>query len=578
MTGDWPALPLSEAYRRLCAPGAPFETRRADGPHGACRVYRHAPASLREVFEQSQRFAERTFIVFEDERLSFGAHARAVVALAQRLSREMGCGHGDRVVIAMRNWPQWSIAFWATVSLGAVAVPLNAWGTRAELERDIASSAPRVAIVDHERHERLGLASADALGVKALVVVRAERDTPGSVRLESLIGPQSRYAELPDSALPGAAIAPDDAATILFTSGTASTPKPVLATHRNILSNLMSRRFGLARAALRRGDPLPDGETTAGVLLAPVPLFHVTGCHSYLVPSLASGDTLVMLYRWSPERALELIERERVTTVGGVPTMLVQLLSCPQFAPERCASVRAMVCGGAASGRALLQRIHAALPGVTTGNGYGMTESCSLISQNTAEDHLNRPDSAGPVVPVCELRVVDEHGQDVRAGERGELWVRGANVVNGYWRDPAASRERFIDGWLRTGDLGYVDDEGFLYIVDRIKDLVIRGGENIACGEVENVLLSHPEVVESAVFGLAHDELGEEVAAVVQVRNGFSGDADALRAHVAGVLAAFKVPRWIDVRREPLPRNAAGKVLKRELVAQAHSRRRPLVD
>ena len=559
----WPAASMSAVYERLTAAGEAFET--LPGADGRGRVYRHTPHSLREVFESSRRFGDREFIVFEDERLNYRDHARAVTRLAHVLVHDYGVRTGDRVGIAMRNWPEWSVCFWATVSIGAVAVAFNAWSAREELERLINHCAPRVLVLDEERSQRLGHPGAAQLGVAALLVARAAQPRSGMQALNALIGSVAEYHRLAEGELPPANVYADDGATLLYTSGTTGRARAVLATHRNILSNMLSRRFAQARAAVRRGDAPSPFASGATRLLAPVPLFHVTGCHSYLVPTLAGGDTMVLMHHWRAERALELIQREQLTTVGGVPTMMVQLLQCEGFDAERMNSVRTLVCGGSASGHSLVERIHNALPNVITGNGYGMTETCSLISQNTAEDHLARPDSVGPLVPVCDGRVVNASGDEVPVDEVGELWVRGANVVTEYWHDDGTGADRFVDGWLRTGDLVRRDGEGFLYVVDRLKDLVIRGGENVACAEVENVLLRHPRVVESAVFGLPHPELGETVAAWVQISPGTPVHTSDLAATVAGALAAFKVPSKIWLQREPLPRNAAGKVLKQQL-------------
>jgi long-chain acyl-CoA synthetase len=566
---------MPEVYERLCAPGAPFETCSVNVAGTSCTVYRHAPPSLREVLVGSGAFGTRTYLVFEDERLDYRSHLRAVAELARILVSDFGVQKGSRIALAMRNWPEWSVIFWAAVSIGAVAVPLNAWGSAAELRHVISHCEPAVVFLDDDRYQRLERPAASTLGVGGVLVVRGTEVGEGAELVRNRIGECADYGDLPATALPDARLVPDQPAVILYTSGTTGRPRAACASHRNILSNLMSRRFAPARAALRRGASVPSPAPM--VLLAPVPLFHVTGCYSYLVPTMANGDTMVLMHRWSPERALELIERESITAVGGVPTMIVQLLASEAFSAQRLKSVGSMTWGGAASGHALVDRINDELPGVVTGNGYGMTETCSLISQITAEDHQARPDSVGVLVPVCESRIVDEEGNEVAGDGVGELWVRGANVVTSYWKDEEGTAERFVDGWLRTGDLARQDDEGFLYIVDRLKDVVIRGGENVACVEVENALLTHPGVVEGAVFGLPHPVLGETVAAWVQVTPEFKGDASVLKATVAGALAAFKVPADIWLDTEPMPRNAAGKVIKSEVRRQAlKSRANPL--
>jgi long-chain acyl-CoA synthetase len=284
-----------------------------------------------------------------------------------------------------------------------------------------------------------------------------------------------------------------------------------------------------------------------------------------LAGSTAVGHKLVMMYKWDPERALELIERERLSQFGGVPAMVWQVLESPSFRKRDLSSVISIGYGGAPAPPELVARIEQEFPKVAPSNGYGLTETSSVTTFNAAEDYLKKPDSVGVPVAVCEVRVVDEDGEDVPAGEIGELWIKGPNVVKGYWNDPEATAGAFTDGWLRSGDLGRVDEEGFVYIADRAKEMLIRGGENIYCVEVENALYSHPAVMDAAVIGLPHRVLGEEVGAVAQIGPGAEVTEAELKQHVAGQLAAFKVPVRIELRREPLPRNAGGKILKRQL-------------
>jgi long-chain acyl-CoA synthetase len=386
----------------------------------------------------------------------------------------------------------------------------------------------------------------------------------GSIRsgFEEVLG-----APAADATLPEVDLDPEDDATIFYTSGTSGQPKGALGTHRNICTNIVSLSFAQARAAARRGGELapPAGNQEQASSLLSVPFFHATGCHSVLVASTVGGSKLVMMYKWDPERALELIERERITQFGGVPAMVWQVLESPNFRKRDLSSVRSIGYGGAPAPPELVTRIKQEFPHVMPGNGYGLTETSSVTTYNGAEDYQQRPDSVGVPVAVCELRVVGDDGRDVPPGAVGELWIKGPNVVKGYWNNPQATAEGFTDGWLHSGDLGRIDDEGFVYIVDRAKDMLIRGGENIYCVEVENVLYDHPAVMDAAVIGLPHKVLGEEVAAVVQISPGATVTEEELKQHVAAQLAAFKVPVRIDLRQEPLPRNANGKTLKREL-------------
>ena len=323
--------------------------------------------------------------------------------------------------------------------------------------------------------------------------------------------------------LPPAEVLPEDDATIFYTSGTTGKPKGALGTQRNICTNLMSLGFVNARSGLLSTveEPAapPKGPAQSSSLLS-VPLFHVTGCHSVLVPNTAAGGKLVMMRRWSPERALELIERERVTIFGGVPTMAWQVLDSPDFSWRDTSSVRTVAYGGAPAPPELVRRIEEHFPRGSPRNGYGMTETSSITTMNAGEDYVRKPDSVGPPVPVCEVRVVGPDGSDVPTGDTGELLIKGPNVVPGYWNNPAATAASFTDGWVRTGDVAKLDVEGFVFIVDRAKDMVIRGGENVYSVEVEAAIFEHPAVVDAAVIGVPHDVLGEEVGAVVVLREG----------------------------------------------------------
>jgi long-chain acyl-CoA synthetase len=552
---------ISEAVAALTAPGAPFEMEERAIGGVRLRVWKHAPPSLRAVFEASAGYAELPFLVYEDERLSYREHQARVIALAHHLGERFGIVKGDRVALALRNLPEWSIGFWAATSIGAIIVPLNAWMTGPELAYCLADCGARLLIADGERIDRLG-PHLDELPLEAVLVARAA--PPADARCHALapfIEPRG-----PDTALPPCAIEPEDYATIFYTSGTTGKPKGALGTHRNICGNLLSLGFARARSLLRRGEPLPAPGTTAkSATLLSVPFFHVTGCHSVLCATLHAGNKLVMMHRWDPERAMQLIERERIASFGGVPSMAWQVIEHPRFRDYDLSSVESVSYGGAPAAPELVARLRESFPRVAPGNGYGLTETSSVTAQNSAEDYQRKPDSAGLVVPICDVRVVDAAGRDVPAGAVGELWVRGPNVVKGYWNKPEATAASFGGCWLRTGDLVRIDAEGFLYILDRAKDMLIRGGENVYCVEVEDALYSHPAVMDAAVIGIPHRVLGEEVGAVVQLVPGAAiGEAE-LKRHVAARLAAFKVPVKIALRHEPLPRNANGKILKRDL-------------
>jgi long-chain acyl-CoA synthetase len=561
----WPAVSLAEACRILTLPGAPFEMQTADVGGRPVRVYKNAQQDLRAIFDASRAWDDRIFTVYENERLSFRAHYRAASALAWWLAEDFNVRKGDRVAIAMRNFPEWPIAFWAATSIGAIAVPLNAWGTGDDLAYGLSDSGACVAIVDAERLRRLA-SHPDGGGAAALIAVRTPREALGRAKaLEDLIGAPETYDSLPDRAPPDRNIAPDDDATILYTSGTTGRPKGALGTHRNIMCNLMNIAFAAPRAAIRRGDALPAPTGVQKVILLPVPFFHVTGCHSTMIPAFANGAKIVLMHKWNAETALQLIERERVTSMSGVPSMTWQLIESPDFESRDLSSLEGLSYGGAAAAPALARRIAALFPGRFAGQGYGATETSSVSTSNSEQDYLARPDSVGPAVPGCDLRVIGPDGTILPTGEIGELEIYGGNVVKGYWNNPAATAKAFHDGWYRTGDIVRMDDEGFVYLLDRANDMLIRGGENIYCVEIEDALLSHPDILDAAIVGIPDRILGDVVGAVVQARAGAVLTEALVIDYLRPRMAAFKLPVHVDIRRDELPRTASGKILKTRL-------------
>jgi long-chain acyl-CoA synthetase len=556
----------AEATAQLVATNPMFAVGSADVLGVPTKIWQSCPPSLRSIVELSRGYGDATFLVYEDERTTFAEHFADVAAIAATLAGELGVRPGDRVAIAMRNLPEWVASFWAAAAVGAVVVPLNAWWTGPELTYGLLDSGSKVAFVDAERLERLE-SHADELrdgGLAHVVVARGPAELPAGVRsYADVLAAGAGAGELPD-----VEIDPDGDATIFYTSGTTGRPKGAVGTQRNICSNLISLGFVAARTALmatsRQKDVL-DGTGTQNAYLLSVPLFHATGCHSILVANTAVGGKLVMMHRWDAERALELIEREHITIIGGVPTMAMQILDSPDFAKRDTSSVRSIGYGGAPAPPELVRRIGELFPGRSPSNGYGLTETSSVTTMNSGADYFRKPDSVGPPVPVCEVRVVQPDGEDAPLGETGELWIKGPNVVRGYWNRPEETEAAFGGGWFRTGDLAKLDDEGFVYIVDRAKDMVIRGGENVYSVEVESAIYEHPAVADAAVVGVPHEILGEEVGAVVLVKPGASLDEDELRAHLRERIAGFKIPTRLWLRETPLPRNPAGKVLKREL-------------
>ncbi len=363
--------------------------------------------------------------------------------------------------------------------------------------------------------------------------------------------------------MPEIDVDPDDDATILYTSGTTGHPKGAVSTHRAVVQALMG--FGCRTAAdrLRTPDAPPPAGPPAFILV--VPLFHVTGCVPVMLSCVSSGLKLVIMYKWDPDRALVLIEREHVTNFVGVPTQSWDLLASPHFSEHDTSSLRSVGGGGAPAPPELVRRVASSFAKASPGIGYGMTETNAYGPQNGGADYLSHPTSTGRATPILQVEVRDNDGQALPPGEAGEIWFKGPNLIRGYWNNPDATAEVIVDGWLRSGDIGRIDDEGFVYVEDRAKDMVLRAGENIYCAEVEAALYEHPDVHEVAVFGVPHDRLGEEVAAAVLPRAGAHLTVEDLQQHVRERLAPFKVPTRIAIFDEPLPRNASGKILKREL-------------
>jgi len=566
----WPAMSIQQAHAILGQPGLPTEVGEEVIRGVTYKVWKNQPPTLRAVAELAKTHGEKMFIVYEDERVSFDAFHRAVAAFAAELQAQ-GVVKGDRVAVIMRNLPEWVVAFYAAASIGAIVTPLNAWWTGPELEYGLTDSGTKVAVMDAERYGRLSEHFANCPDLKRVYVSRAvdEIAHPYVSKLEDVLGTADTWASLPDNPIPPVDIAPDDDATIFYTSGTTGRPKGALATHRAINTNIITAGAAGARNFLRRGEapPAPDPTLPQKGSLLSVPFFHVTGCFAVLNPTIFAGAKLVLMFKWEPIRAFELIQREKVTSAGGVPTIAWQLLEHPARMNYDLSSLEAVSYGGAPSAPELVRRLKEVFPKSQSGQGWGMTETCATVTSNSGEDYQNRPDSCGVAAAVAELQIRDP-GDGVTvlpAGSVGELWSKGPMNAKLYWNKPEPTAQTFVDGWVRTGDLARLDEEGFCFIIDRAKDMLIRGGENIYCVEVENVLYDHPAVMDAAVVAKPHRVLGEEPAAVVTLKPGAEATEQELRAHVAERLAAFKVPVEVKFWHETLPRNPNGKILKTEL-------------
>ena len=493
---------------------------------------------------------------------------RAVENFAGVLSETYGVKKGDRVAVIMRNYPQWPVAFYAALSLGAIATPMNSWWTGDELEYGLKDSGAKVAVIDNQILGRIEGHMDKLPDLEGIIIARSEgtHSNPKIKSMEQYIGGANSWAKLAKIGLAPVTIEGDDDATIMYTSGTTGRPKGALASHRAIVANMLNSMTCQMRMLLRRGEtpPEPDPNEQNATLLA-IPFFHATGAFAIMIPTMLRGDKIVSMYKWDAGQALPMIEAEKVTAVGGVPAIAWQLLEHPDRDKYDLSSIKAISYGGAPSAPELVTTIKKRFPEAAPGNGWGMTETCATATLNIGEDYVNRPDSAGAPPGAVEIKVVDTEGNTLPAGEIGELWCKGPMNCKLYWNRPDATAETFIDGWVVTGDLARIDEEGFLYLVDRAKDMLIRGGENIYCIEVESALYDHPAVMDASVVGIEHKILGQEVGAVVQLKPGMTASQEELQAHVRKQLAAFKVPVEIQFQADPLPRNANGKILKTEL-------------
>lgn len=566
-----PTAPLSfaEACAQVCAPGTMFEITEAEVMGRTSKVFAHAPDNIRALFALAAA-RDDEFVVYEDERWTMPDILAQAGQIGALLVDTYGVELGDRVAIAMRNVPEWISTFVAITSVGAVAVPLNAWWKTDELSFALEDSGAKVVLGDAERIERI-LAAPEPTDIPIVAVRVPEAaelptgDGATVARLEDLL---DESATMPEVTIP-----PDADVTILYTSGTTGRPKGAVSTHRALINALLAFAARAAVGAVREPAPPADSETAdetapapgGPVFMLPVPLFHVTGLVPVMLGSFVSGAKLVMTHRWDADRALELIERERVTNFVGVPTMSWDLLEAETFDQRDTSSLKSVGGGGAPMPPELVKRIEDNFSQGRPGLGYGMTETNAYGPQNSGNDFLANPTSTGRPVPIMDVKIADADGNDLPIGETGEIWFRGPNLVRGYWNRPDATAETIVDGWLRTGDIGRLDEEGFVYISDRAKDMVLRGGENIYCAEVEASIYEHPSVYECSVYGIPDERLGEEVGAHIMIKPGTTLDAAELQQFLGERIAGFKVPSTITIVTDPLPRNASGKILKREL-------------
>jgi long-chain acyl-CoA synthetase len=555
------ALSWTDAQKAVLDPGSgtPFELTETEVFGVKMEVFKNAPPNLALALQGARAHGDATFLLYEGERYSFARVMDEVDGLAHLLVNTYGVKKGDRVAVAMRNYPEWIISFAAIISVGAVNVSFNAWWTEDEMKFALEDSGAKVLIGDQQRIDTAHHV-ARAMGVKMLIA-----------RPETEVGPDiDEWSQAVKTGLGPlvADIQPDDDCTILYTSGTTGRPKGAVSTHRAVVNSLMafSARNGVLSLASDPEDKLMSQSEFPTSFILIVPLFHVTGCVPVMLSCFVAGLKLVIMYKWDAGKALPIIQEERITNFVGVPTQSWDLVNHPDFDKYDTSSLKAVGGGGAPAPATLVDKVAKSIKKGGPQLGYGMTETNAFGPGNTGKFYTDRPTSTGRAIRPMQLAVWDPvTKKPLGPNEYGEIMMFGPMLIRGYWNRPDATAETIENGWLHTGDGGYIDDEGFLYIKDRIKDMILRGGENVFCTEVEGSIYEHPAVYEAAVFGVPHERLGEEVAVAIFPKEGAALTAEDLWKFLDGKISSFKVPNHVVVMNEPLPRNAAGKFLKTAL-------------
>jgi len=532
-------------------------------------VFANIPQNLRDIYRLGLNAADKDFLVYENERYTFAETLTIAENIAQALISQYSIQKGDRVAVCSRNYPEWCMAFMAVTMIGGIVVPMNSWWQSSELVYGLKDSGAKVLFADQERINQLQSGPADT-NVQ-IIAIKPDSDTTAYPEFYALA---ESAAKAPKQDLDAITLAPEDEASIMYTSGSTGTPKGVLSTHRNVVNALYSWSFGKEATEVLRPELVEtDPEFDPGIL-SNVPLFHVTGCHAQFLVSFVYLRKFVMMYKWNAEKALELIESERLSVLHGVPTMTWEVMHSPLFESTDLRSLRTVQSGGASRPPGHLSMMQKKFDAVVQpGLGYGLTETNAIGATITGAFYLAKPESTGrPTQPVTQIRIEDTDGNVLPDGETGEICIKGATIMKAYWQRPEETAEAIKDGWFHTGDIGLLDEHGFLVIKDRAKDIVIRGGENVACAEVEYALSEHPDVFEAAVYGLPDERLGEIVGATVMIKPGATLSQADLQEFLRGHIAHYKVPSHIWLETEQLERIASGKIAKKILREQAIQR------
>ena len=553
---------LNQVVENMTAPGQMFEVKESEVSGRTMKTWAMAPPSLREIWLSTAGHGDKDYLVYQDERWTYNEAHDTVQRIASWLTTQ-GIGQQDRVAIAMRNYPEWMLTYWALASIGAVSVGVNAWWVADELKYGLQDSETKLLVCDSERLARFEEVRGDFPDMP-VAAVRTDNTpewaTPWADVLQA------------EPSLPEVTIDPEDDACIFYTSGTTGRPKGAQLTHRGCVNNVFSSMFAtLSQAtaqALVEGKPPADPTDANQPQLAAIiatPLFHVTANNAIAQVLSVSGGKLVHMYKWDAGEALRIIEEEKITNFSGVPVMTREIIQHPDFNSRDTSSLRMLGGGGAPVQPDLTEKVMKRGGSTMPAQGYGLTETCGMAASSWGIYLNDKPNSAGRILPVFDVKVIDAEGESLPLGETGEICLYGPQIIKGYLNRPDATAETIVDGWLHTGDIGFADEDNFVYLVDRAKDMVLRGGENVYCTEVEVAIFKHDAVAECAVFSVPDERLGEEVGAAIFPQEGKEISAEEVRSFCADKLAAFKIPRYIWILDQPLPRNASGKFVKREL-------------
>jgi long-chain acyl-CoA synthetase len=542
-------------------PGAALETETVTIDGQELSVFAHVPTNLGELYTLGLEFGDKTFLVYQQERFSFAESLDLALRMARVLKEKYEIQLGDRVAICARNSPEWCMAYMAITLIGAIAVPMNSWWKSPELKYGLSDSDTKLIFLDPARLD-LVQPFLDSLDVQ-IVMFKPEVESafPEFYELARSVEPLSQDERNEIE------VVPEDKASIMYTSGSTGMPKGVLSTHRNIINALYTWKFVKEITEILRPELLEENPEFPPALLANVPLFHVTGSHAQFLASFIYSRKFVMMYKWDAEAALKLIEQERISVFHGVPTMAWEIMQSPNFDTTDLSSLRGVQSGGASRPPEHLNMIMQKFPdSAIPGLGYGLTETNAIGAIISGKFYASRPNSTGrPTPPVTSVKVVDDAGNTLEDGGVGEICIKGATVMKGYWNNPEATAEVIKDGWFYSGDIGMLDELGFLIILDRAKDIVIRGGENIGCAEVEYAISEHPEVSEVSVYGIPEERLGEMLCCSIMLQADSVLNSEQLTSFLSSRIAGFKIPERVFFQYEQLPRIATGKIAKKEL-------------